>query len=150
MNPDRLSAPVRIITTEERAKGVFRNEDLPWERRDHALFVGYAPHDSPRYAVSVVVEHGGGGSTAAARWRGFDLSVDEPVGDDGRIRAGDGRGTRPFFQSSMGYRRVGRRGTPASLRLRLRSASTCLSFPMPRIISAALVRSKERLRGRRS
>ena len=43
-----------------------RNKDLPWERRDHALFVGYAPIDNPRYAVSVVVEHGGGGSRAAA------------------------------------------------------------------------------------
>ena len=34
--------------------------------RDHALFVGFAPLDNPRYAVSVVVEHGGGGSKAAA------------------------------------------------------------------------------------
>jgi penicillin-binding protein 2 len=34
--------------------------------RDHALFVGYAPYDNPRYTVSVVVEHGGGGSVAAA------------------------------------------------------------------------------------
>ncbi|MEM9100644.1 MAG: penicillin-binding transpeptidase domain-containing protein, partial [Pseudomonadota bacterium] len=31
-----------------------------------ALFVGYAPYDNPRYAVSVIVEHGGGGSKAAA------------------------------------------------------------------------------------
>ena len=53
-------------TASERAAGVFRNEDLPWERRDHALFVGYAPLDAPKYAVSVVVEHGGGGSAAAA------------------------------------------------------------------------------------
>jgi penicillin-binding protein 2 len=60
------TSQVRNITAEERARGVFRNEDLPWERRDHALFVGFAPHDAPRYAVSVVVEHGGGGSTAAA------------------------------------------------------------------------------------
>ncbi len=42
------------------------NEDLPWKLRDHALFVCYAPYDAPRYAVSVVVEHGGGGSLAAA------------------------------------------------------------------------------------
>lgn len=35
-------------------------------RRDHALFVAFAPFDAPRYAVTVVVEHGGGGSTAAA------------------------------------------------------------------------------------
>ena len=42
------------------------NEDLPWDRRDHALFVGYGPYENPRYSVSVVVEHGGGGSTVAA------------------------------------------------------------------------------------
>jgi len=60
------TSQVRNITAEERARGVFRNEDLPWNRRDHALFVGYAPYDAPRYAVSVVVEHGGGGSKAAA------------------------------------------------------------------------------------
>ncbi len=60
------TSQVRRITPEERAAGVTKNEDLPWERRDHALFVGYAPSDNPRYAVSVVVEHGGGGSRAAA------------------------------------------------------------------------------------
>ncbi len=60
------TSQVRRITPEERAAGVTKNEDLPWERRDHALFVGYAPYDKPRYAVSVVVEHGGGGSRAAA------------------------------------------------------------------------------------
>ena len=60
------TSQVRSITTAERAAGVFRNEDLPWERRDHALFVCYAPVENPRVAVSVVVEHGGGGSTAAA------------------------------------------------------------------------------------
>ncbi len=60
------TSQVRNITAAERAAGVTRNEDLPWERRDHALFVCYAPADNPRVAVSVVVEHGGGGSTAAA------------------------------------------------------------------------------------
>ena len=60
------TSQVRFITKEERARGVTKNEDLPWERRDHALFVGYAPADNPRFAVSVVVEHGGGGSKAAA------------------------------------------------------------------------------------
>ncbi|MEM7056934.1 MAG: penicillin-binding protein 2 [Pseudomonadota bacterium] len=45
---------------------VVKNEDVPWEERDHALFVGYAPADNPRYAVAVVVEHGGSGSKAAA------------------------------------------------------------------------------------
>jgi penicillin-binding protein 2 len=59
------TSQVRRITAAERARGVIRNEDLPWNRRDHALFVGYAPISAPRYAIAVVVEHGGGGSTAA-------------------------------------------------------------------------------------
>jgi penicillin-binding protein 2 len=45
---------------------VVDNSQVEWERRDHALFVCYAPFDNPRYAVSVVVEHGGSGSKAAA------------------------------------------------------------------------------------
>ncbi|MEM6943566.1 MAG: penicillin-binding protein 2 [Pseudomonadota bacterium] len=60
------TSQVRNISAAERARGVFRNEDLPWHRRDHALFVGYAPAENPRYAVAVIVEHGGGGSKAAA------------------------------------------------------------------------------------
>jgi len=60
------TSQVRQFTTEERASGIIKNEDLPWERRDHALFVGYAPYDNPRYAVTVIVEHGGGGSSVAA------------------------------------------------------------------------------------
>ncbi len=60
------TSQVRNISAAERARGVTRNEDLPWERRDHALFVSFAPYDNPRYAVSVLVEHGGGGSLAAA------------------------------------------------------------------------------------
>lgn len=57
---------VRRITKAEREQGVIKNEDLPWKDRDHALFVGFAPVDNPRYAVSVIVEHGGSGSKAAA------------------------------------------------------------------------------------
>ncbi|MDO5646939.1 penicillin-binding protein 2 [Paracoccus sp. (in: a-proteobacteria)] len=60
------TSQVRNITAAERARGVISNAQLPWNRRDHALFVCYAPYDKPRYAVSLVVEHGGGGSTAAA------------------------------------------------------------------------------------
>jgi len=60
------TSQVRNITAAERAAGVTRNEDLPWNRRDHALFVCFAPIAAPRFAISVVVEHGGGGSTAAA------------------------------------------------------------------------------------
>ncbi|WP_158968610.1 penicillin-binding protein 2 [Chachezhania sediminis] len=60
------TSQVRNISEAERRAGVVRNEDLPWERRDHALFVCFAPYDKPRYAVSVVVQHGGGGSAVAA------------------------------------------------------------------------------------
>lgn len=60
------TSQVRNITAAERARGVISNDQLPWNRRDHALFVCYAPYEHPRYAVSVVVEHGGGGSTVAA------------------------------------------------------------------------------------
>ena len=60
------TSQVRRITLAERAPGVIKNEDLPWHRRDHALFVGYAPVYAPRYACAVIVEHGGGGSKAAA------------------------------------------------------------------------------------
>ena len=57
---------VRRISKKERETGVKKNKDLPWKERDHALFVGYAPVDNPNYAISVVVEHGGGGSSKAA------------------------------------------------------------------------------------
>jgi penicillin-binding protein 2 len=60
------TAQVRRITEEERRVGLRKIEQVPWRERDHALFVGYAPVDDPRYAVAVVVEHGGGGSSVAA------------------------------------------------------------------------------------
>ena len=39
---------------------------MPYKDRDHALFVAYAPYDDPKYATSVLVEHGGSGGKAAA------------------------------------------------------------------------------------
>ncbi|AXC49435.1 penicillin-binding protein 2 [Paracoccus suum] len=60
------TSQVRNITAAERARGVIRNEQLPWGRRDHALFVCYAPVQAPRIAVSLIIEHGGGGSAVAA------------------------------------------------------------------------------------
>ncbi|MCH8002473.1 MAG: penicillin-binding protein 2 [Proteobacteria bacterium] len=60
------TSQVRRITMAERAAGITKNKDLPWRRRDHALFVAFAPVHSPRYACAVVVEHGGGGSRVAA------------------------------------------------------------------------------------
>ena len=56
---------VRRISREQRERG-FRVEQLPREWRPHALFVAFAPHDAPRLACAVVVEHGTSGSGAAA------------------------------------------------------------------------------------
>ncbi len=62
------SAQVRVITAAERdSRGrAIANDKLPWKLRDHALFVAFAPADKPRYAVSIIVEHGGSGSSVAA------------------------------------------------------------------------------------
>jgi len=60
------TSQVFSITAAERASGIRSQDQLPWNRRNHALFVGFGPDPDPRYAVSVVVEHGGGGSSAAA------------------------------------------------------------------------------------
>ncbi len=60
------TSQVRSITAEERESGFLNLEERAWIERDHALFVGYGPVDEPRYALSVLVEHGGGGSRVAA------------------------------------------------------------------------------------
>ena len=60
------TSQVRRISAAERATGVIPNEKRPWEDRDHALFIGFAPVSNPRFSIAVVVEHGGGGSKAAA------------------------------------------------------------------------------------
>ncbi|MFZ4761972.1 MAG: penicillin-binding protein 2 [Alphaproteobacteria bacterium] len=59
------TAQVKRISMADRAAGV-KNENLPWIYRHHALFVGYAPIDNPKFCCAVVVEHGGGGSAVAA------------------------------------------------------------------------------------
>ena len=41
-------------------------QDLPWEQRHHALFIGYAPLGDPQLVVAVVVEHGGDAASVAA------------------------------------------------------------------------------------
>lgn len=59
------TSQVKRITMKQRSEGIM-NADLPWEHRHHALFVGYAPVNDPRYACAVVIEHGGGGASSAA------------------------------------------------------------------------------------
>ena len=59
---------VRRITLEERNQyggRAIANHKLPWELRDHSLFVGFVPYNHPRYAISVVVDHGGSGGIVA-------------------------------------------------------------------------------------
>jgi penicillin-binding protein 2 len=41
-------------------------KDMPYKDRHHGLFVAFAPYDNPKVAVAVIVEHGCGGSSAAA------------------------------------------------------------------------------------
>lgn len=60
------TSQVRIISKEERESGIIKNEDLPFEKRDHALFVGFAPYNNPKYITTVILEHAGGGASNAA------------------------------------------------------------------------------------
>lgn len=46
--------------------GTMKGSAVPWHLRNHALFVCFAPVETPRYAMAVVVEHGQGGAKAAA------------------------------------------------------------------------------------
>lgn len=59
------TSQVRSISRAERESGVLSNEELKWNMRNHGLFVGYAPTDKPKYAVSVITEHSGSSGPAA-------------------------------------------------------------------------------------
>ena len=56
------TSQVRKITQEQRDLNI-KNKDLPWKYRDHSLFTGYGPVSSPEYAISVIIDHGGSGSS---------------------------------------------------------------------------------------
>jgi penicillin-binding protein 2 len=60
------TSQVKKITLKERESEDFRKKELDWKNKDHALFVGYMPSEKPKYAISVVIEHGGSGSSVAA------------------------------------------------------------------------------------
>ena len=59
------SSQIKRFTAEQREAEVKQTE-LEFLDRDHALFIAFAPYKNPNYAISVVVEHGGTGSSAAA------------------------------------------------------------------------------------
>ena len=40
--------------------------EIPYNERDHALYIAFGPYKNPRYALSIVIEHGGSGSSTAA------------------------------------------------------------------------------------
>ena len=60
------TSQVKKITIEERESDDYKKKDIDWINKDHALFVGYTPSENPRYAISVVIEHGGSGASIAA------------------------------------------------------------------------------------
>ena len=59
------TAQVKKITEKDRELDL-KTFEIPYEERDHALYVAYGPYKNPRYALSILVEHGGNGSTTAA------------------------------------------------------------------------------------
>ena len=59
------SSQIRRFTEEQREAEV-KQKDIEYKNRDHALFIAFAPVKNPKYAISVVVEHGGSGSSSAA------------------------------------------------------------------------------------
>ena len=59
------TAQVKRITEEARKLDLKQNQ-IPYDDRDHALYIAYGPVKNPRYAVSILIEHGGSGSSAAA------------------------------------------------------------------------------------
>ena len=59
------TAQVKRISMRERELDL-KLEQIPYKDRDHALYVAYGPYKNPRYALSIIVEHGGSGSKAAA------------------------------------------------------------------------------------
>ncbi len=59
------TAQIKSITEEQRELDI-DIQDIPYEDRDHAVFIAFAPFENPRYAISVLIEHGGSGSKVAA------------------------------------------------------------------------------------
>ena len=59
------TAQVKRITEKDRVLDL-KTLEIPYEERDHALYIAFGPYKNPRYALSILVEHGGNGSTTAA------------------------------------------------------------------------------------
>ncbi len=74
------TSQVKRISKRERELDL-KIEQIPYNDRDHALYVAYGPYKNPRYALSIIVEHGGSGSKAAAPMakKLFKLIIDRDV-----------------------------------------------------------------------
>ncbi|MDA9597373.1 penicillin-binding protein 2 [Candidatus Pelagibacter sp.] len=59
------TAQVKRITKKQRELDL-KIDQIPYEDRDHALYIAFGPYKNPRYALSIIVEHGGSGSSTAA------------------------------------------------------------------------------------
>jgi penicillin-binding protein 2 len=59
------TSQVRRITEKARELEL-KTMQIPYNERDHALYVAFGPYKDPRYSVSIIVEHGGSGSSTAA------------------------------------------------------------------------------------
>ena len=59
------TSQVRRITDLDRELDL-DTEQIEYKKRDHALYIAFAPYKDPRYSISVIIEHGGSGSKAAA------------------------------------------------------------------------------------
>ena len=72
------TAQVKRISKRERELDL-KTFQIPYEERDHALYVAFGPYIKPRYALSIIVEHGGSGSAAAAPMakKLFKLIIDQ-------------------------------------------------------------------------
>ena len=59
------TSQVKRITEKDRELDLNTSE-IPYNERDHALYIAFGPYKNPRYALSIVIEHGGSGSSTAA------------------------------------------------------------------------------------
>ncbi len=59
------TSQVKRITEKDRELDL-KTSEIPYNDRDHALFIAFGPYEKPRYALSIVIEHGGSGSATAA------------------------------------------------------------------------------------
>jgi penicillin-binding protein 2 len=66
LGPVRMAGKTGTAQSHSYGAGGEKTKGQAWKQRDHAWFIAFAPHDDPRYAMSVLVEHGGFGADAAA------------------------------------------------------------------------------------